>query len=148
MAPEPGKTAGDPVDPSGEAPSEEPAGPQIELVPEIGLARGEAQASQNPLPDSQNNVVHLASRRSGGYLPLIVVCLAVIASLGLLLVDFRLGVAFLAGSVGLAWLFRAVLPEKTAGLLVVRSRVFDLSILAVLALTLALLAVIVPAPPN
>lgn len=134
--------------------------PESRAVPKIGLVRdtpvedepGPAESSPG-IPVSENsgpndNVVLLKSRRSGGYLPLVTVCLAVVASLALLLVDFRLGAACLAGSVGLALFFRAVLSDKRAGLLVVRSRVFDLWFLTVLAVALALLAVVVPAPPK
>ena len=129
-------------------------------APRISLVRDDSDSADPVPPDaiaedsgressgSDDNVVLLKSRRSSGYLPLVVVCLAVVASLGLLLVDFRLGAACLAGSVGLALLFRAVLSDKQAGLLVVRSRVFDLWFLTVLASTLALLAVIVPPPPK
>lgn len=139
--------------------------PESRAVPKIGLVRDNhveaepvpAESSQGESvpgirvsenPDPTDNVVLLKSRRSGGYLPLLTVCLAAVASLALLLVDFRLGAACLAGSVGLALFFRAVLSDKRAGLLVVRSRVFDLWFLTVLALALALLAVVVPAPPK
>ena len=124
--------------------------PKVRPVPKIGLVPSGSQPEKSAAENSarNDNVVLLKSRRSGGYLPLVAVCLAVVASLALLLVDFRLGAALLAGSVGLALLFRAVLSDKKAGLLVVRSRVFDLWFLTVLAMTLALLAVIVPAPPK
>lgn len=93
-----------------------------------------------------NNVVELKSRRGERALPLAAVCLAAVVSLGLLLVNFQLGVICLAGSVGLALVFRAILPDRRAGLLVVRGRVFDLSVLATLTTALVMLAVVVPPP--
>jgi hypothetical protein len=129
-------------------------------IPKIGLVRDDT-AAVGPVSDGsslqksapvgsapKDNVLLLKSRRSDGYLPLVTVCLAVLASLALLLLDFRLGAALLAASVGLALVFRVVLSDKQAGLLVVRSRVFDLWFLSALAAALALLAVIVPAPLN
>jgi hypothetical protein len=96
--------------------------------------------------DASDNVVELNSRRTLHFAPLLFVCVAVLVSLGLLLVDFRLGAISLAASVGLAAVLRAILPESRAGLLVVRGRAFDLSILATLTGFLAILAIIVPPP--
>lgn len=96
---------------------------------------------------SRDNVVELKRRRVA-FWPLLAVCLAVLASLGLLLIDFRLGVICLALSVLAAFLLRALLPPQRAGLLVVRGRTFDLSVLAALVVLLAILAGIVPPPPG
>ncbi|MFN8125701.1 MAG: DUF3017 domain-containing protein [Candidatus Nanopelagicales bacterium] len=68
--------------------------------------------------------------------------------LGLLLVDFRLGTVIVALSVVLALVLRIVLPTRRAGLLVVRTRTIDVTVLSVLAGGLLLLALIVPAPPG
>ncbi|MDZ7578365.1 MAG: DUF3017 domain-containing protein [Candidatus Nanopelagicales bacterium] len=80
------------------------------------------------------------------YLPLTLVVAGAAVSLGLLLVDFRLGVVGLAASVLVAFILRMVMSDSDAGLLVVRSSRVDLVILAVLASSLLVLAVIVPAP--
>lgn len=93
-----------------------------------------------------DNVVELNPRRTVAYLPLLGVCVAVLISLGLLLVDFRLGVIALAMSVGAAVVLRATLSTRQAGLLVVRGKVFDVVLLSALAGALTVLAVIVPPP--
>ena len=74
---------------------------------------------------------------------------AVLATLGLSvlvtwLVDFRLGGYLLAGSAGLAAVLRAVLPDRYCLGLLVRSRQFDVVIAALFAVTLAVLAAVVP----
>jgi hypothetical protein len=69
--------------------------------------------------------------------------------LGLLVVaadHFRRGTVILGASVLLACLLRAVLPERQAGMLVVRSRWFDVLMLGVLGAALTLLALAVPPP--
>ncbi len=48
----------------------------------------------------------------------------------------------------LALVLRIVLPTRRAGLLVVRTRTIDVTVLAILAGGLLLLALIVPAPPG
>lgn len=80
------------------------------------------------------------------YLPLTAVVCGVLLSVGLLLVDFRLGVLGLAICVSAAFVLRLVMSEAEAGLLVVRSRRVDLAMLATLAVALIVLAVIVPVP--
>ena len=73
----------------------------------------------------------------------------VLATLGLSvlvtwLVDFRLGGYLLAASAGLAAVLRAVLPDRYCLGLLVRSRQFDVVIAALFAVTLAVLAAVVP----
>ena len=50
-----------------------------------------------------------------------------------------------AGAFGLAGLLRLVLPTRVAGLLAVRSRVFDIVAYGLLAAGIAVLAIVVPA---
>jgi hypothetical protein len=64
----------------------------------------------------------------------------------LIAVNFRLGTLIFAGAVVLALVLRIVLPTRQAGLLVVRTRVVDITVLSVLAAGLVLLALIVPSP--
>lgn len=80
------------------------------------------------------------------YLPLTLVVAGVAVSLGLLLVDFRLGAVGLALCVAAAFVLRLVLSDADAGLLAVRSRRVDLVFLGAMAVALLVLAVIVPAP--
>ncbi|MDP9395631.1 MAG: DUF3017 domain-containing protein [Actinomycetota bacterium] len=60
---------------------------------------------------------------------------------------FREGTVVMAVSVVLASILRAVLPERRAGLLVVRSRVIDVVTSAAMGAALLALALVVPPPP-
>jgi hypothetical protein len=62
--------------------------------------------------------------------------------------NFRLGCTLLGASVGFAAAARAVLPARRVGLLVVRSRLFDVVVLATMGAALVVLAVVVPGPPD
>ena len=59
---------------------------------------------------------------------------------------FRTGCLLIASSVLFAALARAVLPPRRVGLLVVRSRAFDLVVLLVMGVSLLVLALVVPSP--
>jgi DUF3017 family protein len=59
-------------------------------------------------------------------------------------VDFRAGGYILAGSLGLAALFRALLPERYCLGLLVRTRRMDVVTAAVLAVSVAVVAGVVP----
>ena len=59
---------------------------------------------------------------------------------------FRSGCLILGVSVLLAALARLVLPARRVGLLVVRSRAFDVLVLASMGTALVVLAVVVPTP--
>jgi hypothetical protein len=79
--------------------------------------------------------------------PIIVVLLGVAIALTLVSLDyFRRGSVVLAGSVLLAAFLRLLLPDREAGLLVVRSRRVDVIILGVLGSLLAIFAFWVPPP--
>jgi hypothetical protein len=58
--------------------------------------------------------------------------------------NWRNGVLVFAGAVGLAGLLRATLSDPAAGLLHVRSRMFDTTFLLLTATAIALLGIIVP----
>jgi len=82
-------------------------------------------------------------------LAFVAVAIAVAASLAAVaLGHFRPGVVALAASVLGAALARAVLPERYAGWLAVRSRWVDVSVLGVLGAALLVFALIVPPPPQ
>jgi hypothetical protein len=79
--------------------------------------------------------------------PIALVLLCVAAGFGVVLSNhFRRGTVLISGALLLAALLRLVLPARVAGLLVVRSRVFDVAVLAVIGLGLFLTAVVVPPP--
>ncbi len=64
--------------------------------------------------------------------------------LALLFVNFRLGVFVFTGAVVLALVLRIVLPTRQAGLLVVRTKAIDVTVMSILAGGLLLLALLVP----
>ena len=85
----------------------------------------------------------------GGWLgrqwPLLLVLFGCLASFAVVALDhFRAGCFGFGISVGLAALARTVLPARRVGLLVVRSRPFDLIVLYAMASSLVVLAIIVP----
>ena len=61
---------------------------------------------------------------------------------------FRLGSTLLGASVSFAAVARAVLPARRVGLLVVRSRPFDVLVLALMGAALVVLAAVVPPEPQ
>jgi Protein of unknown function (DUF3017) len=75
---------------------------------------------------------------------IVLVVLAVSIALTVL-VDFRAGGYVLASALGLAALFRAVLPERYCLGLLVRTRRLDVTTAVVLAAAVAIVAGIVPA---
>lgn len=77
--------------------------------------------------------------------PLAVVLFAAVFSIGMALVNFRLGAVLLAGTVILAFTERLLLTDEAAGLLAVRSRKVDLVILGIMAVGTTVLAIGVPA---
>ena len=108
--------------------------------------------TDQPPPDFEDlpsNVIALrgVGRRARYGPPLLVLAVAGFG-LALLLVSFRLGALVFAASMVLALVLRILLPTRQAGLLVVRNRVIDLTVLSILAGGLVLLALIVPSPPT
>ena len=81
--------------------------------------------------------------------PLLLVLAGGVIGLVVVTLDgFRLGCSLLGASVLFAGLSRAVLPTRRVGLLVVRSRPFDVLVLVVMGVALVVLAVIVPGEPG
>ena len=78
--------------------------------------------------------------------PLLSVLGGGVVGLGAIAADhFRSGSLLLSFSVLFAALARAVLPARRVGLLVVRSRPFDVLVLLVMGVALLVLAIVVPA---
>ncbi|HEU4912229.1 MAG TPA: DUF3017 domain-containing protein [Actinomycetes bacterium] len=79
--------------------------------------------------------------------PLLTVLGGGLVGLGLVATDhFRSGCLLLGTSVLFASLARLVLPARRVGLLVVRSRAFDVVALTTMGVALVVLAIIVPPP--
>ncbi|MEY3607193.1 MAG: hypothetical protein RL289_1373 [Actinomycetota bacterium] len=77
--------------------------------------------------------------------PILSVYLGILASLIVVIyIDFRFGAIFLSLSVLLAFVLRLRLPDSAAGLLRVRRRRVDLTVLATLGTFLLILALVVP----
>jgi hypothetical protein len=79
--------------------------------------------------------------------PLLLVLGGCLISFAVVALDhFRTGCLIFGCSVLFAALARAVLPARRVGLLVVRSRAFDLLVLLTMGVSLVVLAVVVPQP--
>jgi Protein of unknown function (DUF3017) len=76
--------------------------------------------------------------------PLVLVLAVAVAGVVLVLVNFRLGALTLAAAAGLACYLRLKRSEADAGLLAVRAKYIDLTVLLVLAVALAVLGLWVP----
>lgn len=77
--------------------------------------------------------------------PLLTVLGGGVVGLGAIALDhFRTGSLLLSASVLFAALARAVLPARRVGLLVVRSRPFDVLVLLAMGVALLVLAIVVP----
>lgn len=61
--------------------------------------------------------------------------------------DWRLGIRILSGVLGFAALLRLALPEKDAGMLAVRHRLLDVTLLVAIATALFALAATIPDQP-
>lgn len=98
-------------------------------------------------PGEPDNVRDLRARGWWRQWPIIIVLVGVGIALSLIALDyFRRGSVVLAGSVLLAAFLRLLLPDREAGLLVVRSRRVDVIVLGVLGALLAIFAFWVPPP--
>lgn len=81
--------------------------------------------------------------------PILSVYLGILASLIVVVyLDFRFGAILLSLSVLLAFLLRLRLPDSAAGLLKIRRRRVDLTVLATLGTFLLILALVVPQVSN
>ena len=77
--------------------------------------------------------------------PLLLVLVGGVTALLVVALDgFRLGCILLGASMAFAAVARMVLPARRVGLLVVRSRPFDVLVLAVMGAALVILAVSIP----
>ena len=79
--------------------------------------------------------------------PLVVVLAGVVAGLGLAVLGpatWRAGCLVIGAALGLGAVLRIALPSREAGLLQVRSKAFDITLLLVLAVAVVVLAVLVP----
>ena len=84
---------------------------------------------------------------SGGLLREPLLWLLVVLTAGLVLIradHTRLGLGVIVAAVGLAALLRLVLSPHAAGLLAVRTRAFDVAVLAALAVGLGVVLAVVP----
>ena len=100
---------------------------------------------------SPSNVAPLRPKATGPrwQWPLTLVLLGVAGSMVLVAVDaFRIGSVVLAASVLLAAFLRLFLPDDQAGLLVVRRRRTDVTILVIFGIGLSILSFWVPPPPG
>ncbi|WP_181407637.1 DUF3017 domain-containing protein [Nocardioides sambongensis] len=62
--------------------------------------------------------------------------------------DWRVGLRYLAGAMGVAGVLRLTFPEKDAGMLAVRNRFLDTSLLLVVGAAIAFLTVTIPDQPG
>ena len=129
----------EPAEPSAEPPDEPPA----EQVPSPEEIAGELDAAA----DEQH-----AERRYpstiGGAFYLVVLALAAI---GIALVwggDWRIGIQCLAAGLCFAAVTRLVLPAKDAGMLAVRNRFFDATLLAGAGIAIFFLLTTIPNQPS
>ena len=79
--------------------------------------------------------------------PLLVVLAGVLAGLGLAVLGpatWRAGCLVIGGALGLGAVLRIALPSREAGLLQVRSKPFDITLLLLLAAAVVVLAISVP----
>ncbi len=106
------------------------------------------QAPQQPEPPQQPQQP-VRPTRGPNEIPLGAVLLAVLIGLALVGQDHWRRGLLLAG-VGLlgAAVLRLVLPARLSGLLVVRGRLFDVVVLAVLGVSVLVLSLSVPLPPG
>jgi hydrogenase maturation factor len=62
--------------------------------------------------------------------------------------DWRLGIRVVAGALTAAAVLRLLLPQKDAGMLAVRHRLFDVAVVGVIAVALFVLASSIPDQPT
>ena len=117
--------------------TEEPGLPAPEPDPEAGTAEAEPDEGERRYPSTIGGAL---------YLVILGVCgtgVAVVAG-----GDWRLGVRVLAAGLMVAALLRLLLPSKDAGMLAVRHRAVDVSVLAVLGGLIWFLAGDIPDQPR
>ncbi len=108
------------------------------------MARGRGTRDRATPPTT---VAPRARPRRFGEWPFILVLLVAAGAMTLVATNHvKRGCVVLGAAMALAAVLRAVLPARVAGLLVVRSRVFDIVTTASLAVVLVALSVVVPPP--
>jgi hypothetical protein len=129
---------------SEEPPAEPPAtggDPPVPSPEEIAEELEAAAEEQEPVEEDRRH----PSTIGGAFYLLILAT----GALGLAIVwtgDWRLGIRCLAGGLSFAALLRLVLPARDAGMLAVRSRLFDAILLGALGAALFFLATTIPDP--
>ena len=97
-------------------------------------------------------VPHQEARRYpstlGGILYLVVLAVAVAGLVVVVLADWRLGIRVVGGALVTAALFRLVLRQRDAGMLAVRHRLLDATMLAGVGAVLIFLAQSIPNQPG
>ncbi len=83
----------------------------------------------------------------GGMLYLLILAVTVVGVLLVVLVDWRLGVRVEGGALLGAAALRVLLPEREAGMLAVRHRLFDAGLLTLMGIVLIVLAGSIPDQP-
>ncbi|TYL51933.1 DUF3017 domain-containing protein [Nocardioides sp. BGMRC 2183] len=80
----------------------------------------------------------------------IVILLVAVGSIGYVALtgDWRVGLRYLAGAMGAAGLLRLTLPEKDAGMLAVRNRYLDTTLLILVGAAIAFLTLTIPDQPG
>lgn len=89
----------------------------------------------------------LVAARSLRQWPLMIVIVGVAIGLGIVMLGedtWRLGCLIIGASLGVGAVERIALPTKEAGLLQVRSRAFDITVLALAGAAIITLAIVVP----
>lgn len=131
-------------DPSDRKVDLQPAEPKPDLQPADSTSAGQSTGQQaEPLKRPEPRPIR--GKVLGRQWPLGIVTLGLIGSLVVVAADdFRRGALLFAGFVLLGAAFRLVLPSRRAGLLVLRGRTVDVSMMALLGLSIAVLAIIVP----
>jgi DUF3017 family protein len=114
-------------EPPAEPPPEEPAEPDALVGPH----------DERRYPSTIGGLFYLVVLAAGG------VGIAIVWS-----GDWRLGIRFLAAGLCAAALLRLVLPARDAGMLAVRSRIFDVVLLGGLGAALLFLAQTIPNQPG
>lgn len=113
-------------------------GPEAELPPKLGAAGSAA-------PESGRNIPEVAGDENLSPWALLVVLIFVAAGVVLVAMHhWRRGSVMIGGAVGLAALLRLLLPTRLAGLLVVRSKSFDVISCGLIGAAIMILGMIVP----
>ena len=112
------------------------------------MQHGEPTASGRAVGPARRAQQEPTAGRSLRVWPLLIVVIGVVCGLIIAVVGettWRLGALVIGASLGVGAVERIALPAGEAGLLQVRSKVFDVVVLTVMAATIIALAIVVPA---